>query len=129
MDFSDDIILAQNMRKRARADISGYTVGAVLKAKNGKKYTGCNIENQGIQSICAERVAFCKALSEGETDFERILVMGGKKGQKEEKCLPCGYCRQFISEYVSKDFKIYTVYDNKFEEYTMEKLLPYAFEM
>ena len=128
IDLTDDIRLANNARKRAYAPHSEYTVGAVLMAKNGKRYTGCNVENQGIQSICAERVAFCKAISEGEMDFERILVIGGPKDEEPEKCLPCGYCRQFMSEFVNKEFKIYTVYGNKVEEYTMEELLPYAFE-
>ena len=122
MDLTDDIILARNMRNKAYAKYSNYTVGAVLLAKNGRRYTGCNIENQGIQSIC-------KAISEGERDFERILIVGGKQGEAEEKCLPCGYCRQFMSEFVTKDFKILNFYDNKIDEYTMEDLLPYAFEM
>ncbi|MDO4963808.1 MAG: cytidine deaminase [bacterium] len=129
MEFSDDIVLAKNMRRKAHAPYSKYTVGAVLMTKNGKKYTGCNIENQGIQSICAERVAFGKAISEGEYEFERILIMGGPQDKEEEKCLPCGYCRQFMSEFVSKDFKIYTIYNDKLEEYTLEELLPYGFEM
>ncbi|MBR3614612.1 MAG: cytidine deaminase [Clostridia bacterium] len=129
IDLTDDIRLANNVRKKAYSPQSGFTVGAVLMAKNGKRYTGCNIENQGIQSICAERVAFCKAISEGEFDFERIVVVGGKKDKEAEKCLPCGYCRQFMSEFVDKDFKIYTVYENKVEEYTMEELLPYAFQI
>ena len=128
IDLTDDIRLANNARKRAYAPHSNYTVGAVLMTKNGKRYTGCNVENQGIQSICAERVAFCKAISEGEMDFERIIIIGGPKEQDAEKCLPCGYCRQFMSEFVNKDFKIYTEYNNKVEEYTMEELLPYAFE-
>ena len=128
IDLTDDIILATNARKRAYAPHSEYAVGAVLMAKNGKRYTGCNVENQGIQSICAERVAFCKAISEGEREFERIVVIGGPKDKEPEKCLPCGYCRQFMSEFVGKDFKIYAVYGNKVEEYTMEELLPYAFE-
>lgn len=128
IDLTDDIRLANNARKRAYAKHSGFTVGAVLMAKNGKRYTGCNVENQGIQSICAERVAFCKAISEGEQEFERIVVLGGIKDEEPEKCLPCGYCRQFMSEFVDKDFKIYTVYGNKVEEYTMKELLPYAFE-
>ena len=127
IDLRDDIILATNARKRAHAKISMYTVGAVLMAKNGKRYVGCNIENQGIQSICAERVAFCKAISEGETEFERILVMGGPMDKDPEQCLPCGYCRQFMSEFCDKDFKIYTVYNNKVEEYTLDELLPYSF--
>lgn len=128
IDLTDDIILANNARKRAYAPHSAYAVGAVLMSKNGKRYTGCNVENQGIQSICAERVAFCKAISEGEREFERIVVIGGPKDKEPEKCLPCGYCRQFMSEFVGKDFKIYAVYGNKVEEYTMEELLPYAFE-
>lgn len=129
VDLRDDVILARNMRERAYSPYSNYTVGAVLKTKNGKRYTGCNIENAGIQSICAERVAFCKAVSEGEREFESILVMGGEKGKEPEKCLPCGYCRQFMTEFVEKDFKIYTVYDNKAQEYTLEELLPNSFEL
>lgn len=128
IDLTDDIRLANNVRKRAYVKYTEYTVGAVLMAKNGKRYTGCNVQNHGIQSICAERVAFCKAISEGEHDFERIVIIGGPKDKEAEKCLPCGYCRQFISEFVDKDFKIYTVYGNKVEEYTLEELLPHGFE-
>lgn len=128
IDLTDDIRLANNVRKKAYVKYTEYTVGAVLMAKNGKRYTGCNVQNHGIQSICAERVAFCKAISEGEHDFERIVVIGGPKDKEAEKCLPCGYCRQFMSEFVDKDFKIYTVYGNKVEEYTMEELLPHGFE-
>lgn len=129
IDLRDDIILATNARRNAYAKHSNYTVGAVVMAKNGKRYTGCNVENHGIQSICAERVAFCKAISEGENEFERIVIIGGPKDKEAEKCLPCGYCRQFMSEFVNKNFKVYTVYGNKIEEYTMNELLPYSFEI
>ena len=130
IDLNDDVILASNMRKRAYAKHNPYTVGAVLTTKNGKKYTGCNIQNDGIMSICAERVAFCKAISEGEYLFERIEVMGGPKDQPAERCLPCGYCRQFMREFVdNKEFKVYTIYDNKVEEYKFEELLPYSFRL
>ena len=128
-DLRDDIILATNVRKNAYVKYTPYTVGAVVMAKNGKRYTGCNVQNHGIQSICAERVAFCKAISEGEKEFERLVVIGGKENESAEKCLPCGYCRQFISEFVDKDFKIYTVYDNKVEEYKLEDLLPNSFDL
>lgn len=128
IDLKDDMALASNMRKRAYVPYSNYTVGAVLRCKNGKKYTGCNVENDGLQSICAERVAFCKAISEGEHEFESIVIMGGKKNEVPEKCLPCGYCRQFMNEFVDKDFKIYTIYGNKVEEYSIEELLPYSFK-
>ena len=130
IDLNDDVILANNMRSRAYVKYTPYTVGAVLTTRNGKKYTGCNIQNNGIQSYCAERVAFLKAISEGEFLFDRIVIMGGPKGKPAEKCLPCGYCRQFMSEIVSKDFKIYGLdIDGKIKEYNMGELLPENFSI
>lgn len=127
LNLTEDLKLARIARNNAKS--RSYNVGTVLKCKNGNKYVGCNIENQSLLSICAERVAFVKAMSEGETDFERILVIGGPRGTDDfERCLPCGYCRQFMEEYAGKDFKIYTAYGDKIEEYTMDELLPYAFK-
>ena len=109
---------------------SKYTVGATLLTEDNEIYKGFNIENDGIQSICAERVAFVKALSDGEYEFERKLILGAEVGTDDfKRCLPCGYCRQFMSEFVDKDFKIYTAYGDKIEEYTMDELLPYAFKI
>lgn len=126
INLNEDLKMARIARDKARSRT--YQVGAVLKCKNGNRYVGCNIENQGIQSICAERTAFASAIAQGETEFERILVIGGPKGTDDlERCLPCGYCRQFMTEYTDKDFKIYTAYGDKIEEYTLEELLPYAF--
>ena len=125
----DEIILCQNMRERAYSPYSNYTVGATLVCKNGKRYVGCNIENDGLQSICAERVAFLKAISEGESEFAYIVVMGGKKGEKAEKCTPCGYCRQFMSEFVKDDFKVFNVYDEKIDEYDYNDLFPFSFRL
>ena len=96
-----------------------------MVTKSGKKYTGCNIANHGIQSICAERVAFAKAISEGEKSFERIVIVGGETIDTLEECLPCGYCRQFMSEFVAQDFKIVTIE----KEYTLQELLPYKFNL
>ena len=124
--------LANDMTYKAYSPINHFCVGAVLVTKNNKIYTGCNIDNQGIQSICAERVAFSKAISDGKIkkeDFKCIFVAGRPDNQKEfVKTLPCGYCRQFMSEFVSKDFKIY-YYDNGIHSYTMKDLLPYSFEL
>ena len=128
LDLKDDIILATNERTRAYEKYTPYTVGATLKTKSGKRYTGCNIQNHAIQSTCAERVAFLKALSEGETEFESITVIGGPKDETPEQCLPCGYCRQFMSEFVDDDFKIYTVYNQKVEAYVLKELLPHSFK-
>lgn len=129
--LKEEIELVKKVRENAYVPYSNFKVGAVLKTKKGKTYTGCNIENNGIQSICAERVAFCKALSEGEKEFESILVIGGynEESAMKEECLPCGYCRQFISEFVNKDFNIYTICENDVKAYKIGDLLPYVFKL
>ena len=117
--------IAKKAASHACCKYSNFQVGACLVTKQGKIYTGCNIENQGIMSICAERVAFVKALSEGEKEFLAIAIVGKNRDGEWEETLPCGYCRQFMSEYGGKDFKIIT----KKTEYTLEKLLPFSFEL
>ena len=126
----EDINLAKQARLNSCSPYSNYQVGAALRTKSGKVYLGCNIENHGIQSICAERTAFVKALSEGEIEFETITVVGSKKGEEPtEKCLPCGYCRQFMSEFVDNNFKVCVVdQDNNAQELTISELLPHSFK-
>ena len=128
MDLSKEIEIAKTVRKNAHSPYGNYYVGCALKASSGKIYSGCNVENHGIQGICAERVAFVKAISEGEKSFEHIVVCGGSS-DKLDDCLPCGYCRQFMSEFVDENFKIYALSENdKITEYSMEDLLPYGFK-
>ena len=131
MNFDDAIKIAKEVRKNAYVPYSHYYVGAALVTKDGKIYSGCNIENGGIMSICAERVAFTKALSEGERNFDYIVVCGGNGLDSiDDTCTPCGYCRQFMSEFVDKDFKIYTLKnDDEAEKYSMENLLPHSFKL
>ena len=109
---------------------SNFTVGAALLTEDGKIYKGFNVENDGIQSICAERVTVSKALTEGKNKFIAIAVVG-KPSTSElfNKTLPCGYCRQFLSEYASPDFLIYSYDDveNKVYSYTLAELLPEGF--
>ncbi len=109
---------------------SNFTVGAVLLCENGHRYGGFNIENDGIQSICAERVAFVKALTSNEHNFKAITVVGKKlQDSYFRKTIPCGYCRQFMSEYVKSDFQIIT-YDEEQDKtyiYTLNELLPESF--
>lgn len=126
-----DIELAKKARFNACSPYGKFQVGAALRTKSGKIYLGCNIENHGIQAICAERTAFVKALSEGEREFESITVVGAPVGEEpKEKCTPCGYCRQFMSEYVDEDFRVYTVNkDGKMEGLTIGELLPYGFKL
>ena len=128
--YIEDIEMAKKARLFSYSPYSNFQVGTTLRTKTGKLYTGCNIENHGIQGICGERTAFAKALSEGERDFESITVVGAKKGEEPtEECMPCGYCRQFMSEFVDENFKIYTLQGNEVKEYTMKELLPYSFKM
>lgn len=130
MDLSKEIEIAKSVRKNAYSPYSKYYVGCALKTKSGKIYSGCNIENNGIQAICAERVAFVKAISEGEKSFEHILVCGGADLSELDICLPCGYCRQFMSEFVDENFKIYVLSENdKITKYSIEDLLPNSFKL
>lgn len=130
MDITKAIEIAKNARLNACA--RDYYVGACLVTESEKYYSGCNIENDGIQSICAERTAFVKALSEGERKFKYIVVVGGYKDEPIlDDCLPCGYCRQFINQYVDSEFKIYTCFgkNNEIKEYTINDLLPHSFTL
>ncbi len=112
---------AEKMLENSYAPYSGYRVGAALLCKNGKIYTGCNIENVSFSpTMCAERVAFAKAISEGERDFSAIAVVN----DKNTPCTPCGVCRQVMSEFCDENFKIIT----KDKEYTLSALLPDSFK-
>ena len=83
-------------RSFAYTPYSHFKVGAALLAKNGMVYTGCNIENAAYgATICAERTAIFKAVSEGRRDFVRIAIAG----RSEDYCVPCGSCRQALVEY------------------------------
>ena len=132
MDFekiNNDFEIAEKARAHSVSPYSHFSVGAALRAKSGKVYMGCNIENHGIQGLCAERTAFAKALSEGEREFESITVLGAPAGKKAvTECTPCGYCRQFMSQFVDKDFRIYTKQGEEIKSYTISDLLPHSFE-
>lgn len=132
MNTKEMINLAKKTANNAHSPYSNFMVGATLVASSGKVYTGCNIENQGIQSICAERVAFAKAISEGEREFKAIFVVAKMRDSKYFKeTLPCGYCRQFMSEFCKPDFEIY-IYDEEKDEikkYTLQELLPHGFAL
>lgn len=121
---------AQEAMESAYAPYSGFLVGAALLCKNGKVYTGCNIEN-GAYSVtnCAERTALFSAVSDGEREFCAIAVAGGKGGEITDFCPPCGVCRQALSEFCGEDFKIYLYNGSEIKEYTFEQILPLQFEL
>lgn len=109
---------------------SGFKVGAALLARDGKIYTGCNIENAAYTPTnCAERTAFFKAVSEGVTEFEAICVVGGKDGVLTEYAAPCGVCRQVMMEFCNpKTFQvILATGKEQYDIYTLEEILPLGF--
>lgn len=123
------IELAKETRKRAYAPYSDFSVGAALLAGSGKVYTGCNIENASFSpTLCAERAAFAKAISEGETSFVSIAVVGGKRGERADRlCPPCGVCRQFMREFCKDDFTVLLSEGENIQTLTLRELLPHAF--
>lgn len=127
-DYKLLVTKAQEARKNSYSPYSHFRVGAALLCKNGKIYTGCNIENAAYTpGNCAERTAIFKAVSEGERDFEALAIVGGKEGETADFCAPCGVCRQVIAEFCNKDFKIVLGNEEKFQAYTLGELLPFAF--
>lgn len=120
---------AVKAREMAYAPYSHYKVGAALLAKSGKIYTGCNVENASFTPTnCAERTAFFKAISEGDREFEMIAIVGGKDGEELSKnCTPCGVCRQVMTEFCDKDFKIILGTPDDFKVMTLEEIMPYSF--
>lgn len=109
---------------------SNFKVGAALLGRDGKIYTGCNIENAAYTPTnCAERTAFFKAVSEGQREFDAICVVGGKDGVLTEYASPCGVCRQVMMEFCDPEsFRIILATGReKFDIFTLKELLPAGF--
>lgn len=123
--------LAIKSMKNAYSPYSGYKVGAALLCGNGKVYTGCNIENASYgATVCAERTAIFKAVSDEERDFSMLAVAGGTDKEISDKFLPCGICRQVMAEFCKLDFTVLVVTgENSYKEFTLSELLPNAFSL
>ena len=120
--------LAEDARAYSYTPYSNFAVGAALLTKSGKVYTGCNIENASYTpTICAERTAVFKAVSEGEKEFAAIAVIGGPAGEKGRFCAPCGVCRQVLREFCTPDFRILLGNVGEVQAYTLADLLPTSF--
>ncbi len=119
---------ANNMRRMSYMPYSHFSVGAVLVAKNGKEYTGCNFENAAFSpTVCAERTAFAKAISEGEREFSCIAIVGGREGEISQMCAPCGVCRQVMSEFCDGDFEVVLGTPDKFKVFRFDEVMPLRF--
>jgi len=118
--------LAQIAAENAYCPYTKFPVGAALECSDGTVYTGCNVESSSISgTICAERVAVGKAVSDGKKDFARLAVYG----EGESYCMPCGLCRQFIYEF-SPDIEVLCAKsDGRYVSYKLRQLLPHAFEI
>ena len=126
------IKLAMEARGKSYCPYSGFAVGAALQTKEGKIYQGCNIENAAFTPTnCAERTAFFKAVSEGEKEFCRIAIVGGKKDGVLERTSACGVCLQVMQEFCDPDaFEvILATAEEKYEILKLRQLLPYGFEL
>ncbi|MFQ5750460.1 MAG: cytidine deaminase [bacterium] len=123
-DLSTLLDLAKRAQKNAIVPYSNFPVGAALVTKSGRIFTGCNIEvsSYGL-TICAERVALFKALSEGESEFSRLVVSADTK----QFCSPCGACRQVLIEYAPEIQIILLNSENKIKQTMIADLLPQAF--
>ena len=130
MEIKKLIEQAMGARTKAYAPYSGYQVGAALLSAQGRVYPGCNIENASYgATVCAERVAFLRAVQEGERDFQAIAIVGGKKGEAPTSfAYPCGICRQVMKEFCRENFMIIVAKNqDEYEVSTLGELLPHGF--
>ena len=137
METKELISQALSARENAYAPYSGFMVGAALLCKDGTVYTGCNIENAAYTpTVCAERTALFKAVSEGVRSFRMLAVCGGKSGVLSGVFPPCGVCRQVLREFCSPDLPVLLVQGEspdpaesslEFERTTLGELFPRSF--
>lgn len=116
--------IAAKAAENAYAPYSKFRVGAALECVDGTVFTGCNVENAALGStICAERTAICKAVSEGRRDFKRIAIWG----DGENYCMPCGACRQVMAEFNPELEVLCSKAGGRYVSYSLSKLMPYSF--
>ncbi|MGH9899430.1 MAG: cytidine deaminase [Pyrinomonadaceae bacterium] len=126
MILKDLIEAASAAREHAYAPYSRFRIGAAVETGDGRIFTGCNIESStyGL-TICAERVALWKALSEGIREFKRIVIVADTK----KLVPPCGACRQIVSDFCSAETEVVMANSSgEMEIVTIERLLPSAFD-
>lgn len=122
----DLITMAKKASLNAYAPYSKFSVGAALECDGGKVFTGCNVENAALGStICAERTACCKAISEGYRKFRRLAIYADSANW----ATPCGACRQFLVEFTKDtDLEILCAKaDDRYVSYKLSDLLPNVF--
>jgi len=122
--MTDEMLLekAREMMARAYVPYSGYRVGAALLGEDGTVYTGCNVENAAYgNTLCAERTALCKAISEGARAFTAIAIAA-----RGSAPFPCGACRQSLYEF-APNLRVLVTWDGHVREAKLSELLPEGF--
>ncbi|MDD6293778.1 MAG: cytidine deaminase [Eubacteriales bacterium] len=126
MDNETLISYAKKAMGNAYAPYSQFSVGAAVLTSDGEVFTGCNVENASFgATICAERCAILKAISEGYTSFDKIAIVSSS----DNLTYPCGICRQFLSEFMEDGYVVLQDSDGNIREYPLEELIPYAFNL
>lgn len=126
MDNETLLTYAKKAMGNAYAPYSQFYVGAALLTTEGEIFTGCNVENASLgASICAERCAVLKAISEGYTSFEKIAIVSNSG----DFTYPCGICRQFLTEFMEDGFVVLEGKNGEIREHALSELLPYAFSL
>ena len=116
---------AKQASLNAYVPYSRFAVGAAIECTDGTVFTGCNVENAALGStICAERTACCKAVSEGHRDFDTIVIAG----RSEDYCVPCGTCRQVMMEFAPDLTVICLNGKGESKRFALKELLPYGFD-
>jgi len=119
------LMMAHDMLEKAYAPYSRFPVGAALECEDGTIYTGCNIENAALgDTVCAERVAMFKAISDGQRRFLRIAVVG----EGDHYCIPCGSCRQVLMEFAPDLEVLCAKAGGSYVSYKLRDLLPFPFK-
>ena len=114
--------MAIEARKNAYVPYSGYAVGAALETKDGHVFTGCNVENAAYgNTLCAERTALVKAVSEGYREFTKVAIAASGSAP-----YPCGACRQSLYEF-APDLEVFVTWDGHVDRVPLAELLPYGF--
>ncbi|WP_103895916.1 cytidine deaminase [Caloramator fervidus] len=124
MKYEELVALAIKAKENAYAPYSNFRVGAALLTEEGKVFTGCNVENASYGgTVCAERTALFKAISEGYKKFKAIAITS----DSDNLTFPCGICRQVLSEFGLEFDVIVSNKKGEYKVYKLKELLPYAF--
>ena len=131
-DFIRDLLIKEAImaRKNSYCPYSGYAVGACVQTADGRNFSGCNMENASYGlTICAERIAIGKAVSEGAERIVAIAIAGGKKDADVlDEAFPCGACRQVLREFGSDDMQIIVAKsETEYRIFTLGELYPESF--